>query len=64
MVAGPVRPTGEFRVVADGDATTVSFSLAADLRGLKKLLMSRPVQRSMDGEMQAPDLAKAVIEQS
>ena len=64
VVAGPVRPTGEFRFVAEGDATTVSFSLAADLRGLKKLLMSRPVQRSMNGEMQALDRAKAVIERS
>ena len=64
VVAGPVRPTGEFRFTADGDATTVSFSLAADLSGLKKALMSRPVQKSMDGEMRALNQAKAALEAS
>jgi len=38
--------------------------LAADLRGIKKLLLSRPVQTSMNGEMQALDRAKAAIEGS
>jgi len=64
VVAGPVRPVGEFRFTSDNGSTTVSFSLAADLTGMKKLVMSRAVQRSMDGEMQALDRAKAVIESS
>jgi uncharacterized protein YndB with AHSA1/START domain len=64
VVAGPVRPEGEFRFAPDNDATSVSFSLFADLRGVKKLLMSRPVQSSMDGEMQALDRAKTAIEGS
>ena len=64
VVAGPVRPVGEFRFAPDGDATAVSLSLSADLRGLKKLLLSRPVQGSMDGEMQALDRAKAALESS
>lgn len=64
VVAGPVRPTGEFRFTSEGDSTTVSFALEAHLGGLKKLFMSRPVQSSMDGEMQGLDLAKALIEGS
>lgn len=62
VVAGPVRPTGEFRFAGDGNATTVSLSLEAHMSGLKKLLMSHAVQRSMDGEMQALDRAKALLE--
>jgi uncharacterized protein YndB with AHSA1/START domain len=62
VVAGPVRPRGEFRFTPVGDATTVSLSLAAELNGLKKLLLTRSVQRSMDGEMRALDRAKAFIE--
>ena len=62
VVAGPVRPSGEFRFAAEGGATTVTLSLRADLAGLKKLLLSRPVQTSMDGEMRALDRAKAVLE--
>jgi uncharacterized membrane protein len=64
VVAGPVRPTGEFRFTGEGDSTTVSFALEAPLGGLKKLFMSRPVQSSMDGEMQGLDRAKALIEGS
>ena len=62
MVAGPARPRGEFRFAPSGAGTQVSFSLAADLGGWKKLLMSGPVQRSMDGEMAALDTAKRMIE--
>jgi uncharacterized membrane protein len=64
VVAGPVRPVGEFRFVPDGDSTRVSLSLASELSGLKKLLLSRPVQSSMNGQMHALDRAKAVIEGS
>jgi len=62
VVAGPVRPRGEFRFAPDGDGTQVSFSLAAELGGLKKLLMSGAVQGSMDGEMAGLDTAKRIIE--
>jgi uncharacterized protein YndB with AHSA1/START domain len=64
VVAGPVRPVGEFRFAGEGDSTTVSFSLEAPLTGLKKLLMSNAVQKSMDSEMQALDRAKSLIEGS
>jgi hypothetical protein len=62
VVAGPVRPSGEFRFAAEGEATRVTFTLQASLSGFKKLLMSGPVQRSMNGEMAALDRAKAVLE--
>jgi uncharacterized protein YndB with AHSA1/START domain len=62
VVQGPVRPVGEFRFVPDGDATTVSLSLSADLSGLKKLLLARTVQGAMDGEVHGLDRAKALIE--
>lgn len=64
VVAGPVRPVGEFRFAAENGSTTVSLSLSAELTGIKRLLLGRPVQRSMDGEMKALDRAKAAIETS
>src|SRR4051794_30397413 len=62
VVAGPARPHGEFRFAPAGDGTQVTFSLAAELGGLKKLFMSSPVQKSMDGEMRSLDTAKARLE--
>ncbi len=62
VVAGPARPVGEFRFSPSGDGTEVTFSLSAELGGLKGLFMSRPVQSSMDGEMAALDTAKAKLE--
>jgi uncharacterized protein YndB with AHSA1/START domain len=62
VVAGPARPKGDFRFAAAGEGTEVRFSLNAELGGLKKLFMSGPVQRSMDGEMAALDKAKALLE--
>jgi uncharacterized protein YndB with AHSA1/START domain len=64
VIAGPARPIGEFRFAPSGSGTTVTFSLRAELGFLKGLLMSRPVQNSMDGEMAALDRAKALIEAS
>lgn len=63
VIAGPARPHGDFRFAPAGpDATDVTFALSADLGGLKKLLMDRPVQKSMDGEVAALDRAKAILE--
>lgn len=64
VVAGPARPKGDFRFAPAGAGTQVRFSLNAELSGLKKLFMSGPVQRSMDGEMAALDKAKALLEAS
>ena len=62
VVAGPARPVGEFRIAATGSGSEVTFSLRADLGGLKQLLMGKAVQSSMDGEMAALDSAKGLIE--
>jgi uncharacterized protein YndB with AHSA1/START domain len=61
-VAGPVRPKGEFRFQPTEGGTEVTMSLDADLGGLKKLLMSKPVQRSMDVEVAGLNRAKEVLE--
>ncbi|MEW1952854.1 SRPBCC family protein [Terrabacter sp. NPDC080008] len=63
VVAGPARPRGEFVFTSMGPgSTSVTFSLSADLGGFKKLLMSGPVQKSMDGEMASLDTAKRLLE--
>jgi len=62
VIAGPARPIGEFRFTPSGTGTSVTFSLRAELGGLKGLLLGRPVQASMNGEMAALDKAKSLIE--
>ena len=62
VTAGPVKPVGEFLFRPLGTGTEVTFSLRAGLGGLKKLLMSRPVQSSMDSEAASLDTAKLLIE--
>ena len=61
-VAGPVRPAGEYRFEPADGGTTVTFDLAADLSGLKGLLMGRSVQASMDAEVAALQALKRVLE--
>lgn len=60
--AGPVRPNGEFRFEETADGTRLTFSLDAELSGLKKLFMSRAVQGTMDAEMAATEKLKRVLE--
>jgi len=62
VTSGPARPVGEYRFTTSGNATKVTFMLRAQLSGLKKVVMSKPVQDSMTGEMAALDTAKALIE--
>jgi uncharacterized protein YndB with AHSA1/START domain len=62
VIAGPARPIGEFRFTPSGGGTEVRFSLTAELGGLKRFLLSRPVQSSMDGEMAALDTARERLE--
>ena len=64
VVAGPVRPRGEFRFIETPNGTELHFSLAAELGGIKKVLMSGAVQASMDGEMAGLDTAKRRLESS
>ena len=62
VTAGPVRPVGDysFRPVAEG--TEVTLKLSAELSGVKKLIMSRPLQKAMESEVAGLDRAKQVLE--
>ena len=61
-IAGPVRPTGEYRFEASGDQTTVTFSLDVTLAGWKALLMGRAVQSTMASEVRNLDALKRLLE--
>ena len=61
-IAGPVRPVGEYRLAEAGTGTSVTFSLEAQLGGLKKLLMGGAVQSTMDAEVANLARLKAVLE--
>jgi carbon monoxide dehydrogenase subunit G len=61
-IAGPVRPTGGYRLAESDGSTHVKFWLREDLGGLKKLIFGRSVQSSMDAEMAALDKLKSVLE--
>ena len=58
----PVRPVGEFLFTPEGEGTRVAFSLVVELAGVKKALMSSSVQKAMEGEVQAIEKAKSVLE--
>jgi uncharacterized protein YndB with AHSA1/START domain len=61
--AGPVRPTGSYVLTSAGaDSTNLTFSLDAQVGGLKGLLMGGAVQKTMDAEMAALDRLKSVLE--
>ena len=59
---GPVRPTGEYLFEAVPDGTRLTFSLTADLGGIKGLLMGRAVQSSMEAEVGSLVRLKGVME--
>ena len=61
-VAGPVRPDGSYTFSAVDEGTSVTFSLSAELTGIKKLVMGSQVQKAMDAEMANLDKAKAILE--
>ena len=61
-VAGPARPTGEYRLEAIPEGTRLTFSLDAVVGGLKGLFMGRAVQGTMDAEMASLDRLTSVLE--
>jgi uncharacterized membrane protein len=61
-VSGPVRPDGSYTFSSVEGGTSVTFRLSAELTGVRKLLMNKPVQKAMDGEMASLDKAKSVLE--
>ena len=54
-IAGPVRPTGSYTFEVTGAGTGLTFALHAELGGIKKLLMSGAVQKTMDAEVGATE---------
>ncbi len=61
-IAGPVRPTGEYTLEEAAGGTRLTFSLHAELSGIKKLLMGGPVQKTMDAEVAATERLKQLLE--
>ncbi len=61
-IAGPVRPRGRFRFEGSNGDTHVTFHLEADVTGLKKLLIGRMVERTMQAEVGALANLKRVLE--
>jgi carbon monoxide dehydrogenase subunit G len=61
-IAGPVRPRGAYVMEPGGDGTRLTFSLAAKLGPVQRLVMGRMVQQTMDAEIRALDTLKTVLE--
>jgi len=61
-IAGPVRPTGEYRLEEVDGGTRLTFSLQADLGGIKRLFMGGTVQKTMDAEVAATERLKQLLE--
>lgn len=61
-IAGPVRPTGEYRFEEAAGGTRLTFSLAAELGMVQRILMGGMVQRTMDAEVGATETLKRVLE--
>jgi uncharacterized protein YndB with AHSA1/START domain len=61
-IAGPVRPTGEYRFSPEGDGTRASLALDATLTGWKRLVMGRAVQNTMEAEVHNLETLKSLLE--
>ncbi|MGA8017211.1 MAG: SRPBCC family protein [Candidatus Dormiibacterota bacterium] len=61
-LTGPVRPVGRYELSPDGLGTAVSFTLTAELGGLKRLIMGRVVRRTMEAEVGALGELKRILE--
>jgi uncharacterized protein YndB with AHSA1/START domain len=59
--AGPVRPHGRYEFETLEGGTRLTFTLDAELGGLRKLLMGSMVQRTMDAEVAALDNIKRIL---
>jgi uncharacterized protein YndB with AHSA1/START domain len=61
-IAGPVRPRGRFEFEPEDGGTRLTFSLEAELSGLRNLLMGGMVGRTMESEVAAIENLKRVLE--
>jgi carbon monoxide dehydrogenase subunit G len=59
---GPARPHGRYDLESVGGGTHLSFSLDAELTGIRKLLMNGAVQKTMDSEVRTLDNLKRLLE--
>jgi carbon monoxide dehydrogenase subunit G len=64
VTQGPIRPVGDFEFTPMGSNTQVTVDLSAELRGVKKLLLAKPLQRAMKVEIAGLDRARAVLERT
>ncbi len=63
-IAGPVRPRGRYEFAAEDGATRLTFSLEAEMSGLRKLFMGSMVSRTMASEVMTLENLKRVLETS
>ena len=61
-IAGPVHPVGDYVFETVPGGTSLTFSLTAELGGIKKLLMGGAVQKTMDSEVAATERLKELLE--
>jgi len=59
---GPARPHGRYDLEPVDGGTRLTFSLDAELTGIRKLLMNSAVQKTMDSEVRTLDNLKRVLE--
>lgn len=62
VVTGPLRPRVAFTFASSAAGTEVHFSIEAAITGLKKVMMGRMAERSMQSEAAALDNAKRLLE--
>jgi uncharacterized protein YndB with AHSA1/START domain len=62
VISGPVRPHGDFRLRTVPTGTEVTFRMNAELTGMQKVFMARPVQKAMLSEVAGLDRAKDILE--
>jgi len=61
-IAGPARPHGRYDFEAADGGTRLTFTLDAELPGIRGMLMGGAVQRTMDGEVHTLDNLKKILE--
>jgi len=61
-IAGPVRPTGEYRFAQGAEGTTVSLALEATVTGWKRIVMGRAVQSTMESEVHNLESLRQILE--
>jgi Polyketide cyclase / dehydrase and lipid transport len=59
---GPARPHGRYDLESVAGGTRLTFTLDAELTGIRKLLMNSAVQKTMDSEVRTLDNLKRVLE--